>query len=66
MSHGTKCWPQVADVHTVTTLQSNGLRLWRLGWLGRYTPTVRHYLSFLLIKFNYAIGAAESDGFAGA
>ena len=64
MSHGTKCWPQVADVHTVTTLQSIHVRLWRLGGLGRYTPTVRHYLSFLLIKFNYAIGAAESDGFA--
>jgi hypothetical protein len=29
-------------------------------------PAVRHYLSFLLIKFNYASGAAESDGFAGA
>ncbi len=27
---------------------------------------VRHYLCFPLIKFNYAIGAAESDGFAGA
>ena len=66
MSHGTRCWPQVSDLHTATTLQSNHLRLWRLVVLGRHPPTVRHYLCVLVIKFNYAIGAAESDGFAGA
>jgi hypothetical protein len=64
MSHGSECRPQVAHVHTETTFQLIHVRLWRLGGLRRYTPTVRRDSFFPLIKFNYAIGAAFSDGLA--
>ena len=63
---GHAMWPLVSNLHTAATLHSNHLRQKRLVVFGLHPPTVRHYLSFLLIKFNYAIGAAESDGFAGA
>ena len=58
MSHGSECRPQVAHVHTETTLQLIHVRHCRLGRLRRYTAAVRPNSSFLLLKFNYAIGAA--------